>query len=130
MVRQVLGRGVQATLFDFERGRFALSRCKNLSIVVYASGADGVMLARISKLTTVMHKEFSNRQRILVFNLNSYPRPTEEEQQAVVAAYRNPESGLYCASVFVEGEGFWESALRSSVIGMRLQAERIRLGLH
>jgi hypothetical protein len=37
---------------------------------------------------------------------------------------------LCCASVIVEGERFWASALRSAVIGMRLQAERIRLGLH
>jgi hypothetical protein len=130
MVRRVLGRAVQATLFDFERGRFALSRWKNLSIVVYATGADGAMLARISKLTPLMRKEFPGGHSNLAFILNGCPLPTEQAQQAIVAAYRNPESGLCCASVIVEGEGFWASALRSSVIGMRLQAERIRLGLH
>lgn len=130
MVRQVLGRGGQATLFDFERGRFALSRWKNLSIVVYATGADGAMLARISKLTPLLRKEFPGGHSNLAFILNGCPLPTEEAQQAIVAAYKNPESGLSCASVIVEGEGFWASALRSTVIGMRLQAERIRLGLH
>ena len=130
MVRQVLGRAVQATLFDFERGRFALSHWKNLSIVVYATGADGAMLARISKLTPLMRKEFPGGHSNLAFVLNGCPLPTEEAQQAIVAAYRNPESGLCCASVIVEGEGFWASALRSSVIGMGLQAERIRLSLH
>lgn len=129
MVRQA-GRGAQATLFDFERGRFALSHWKNLSIIVYATNADGAMLARISKLTPLMRAKFPNGHSNLAFVLNGCPLPTEEAQQAIVAAYQNPESGLCCASVIVEGEGFWASALRSSVIGMRLQAVRIRLGLH
>lgn len=130
MIRPVLGGAVQVTLFDFEQGRFALSRWKNLSIVVYATGADGAMLARMSKLTPLMRKEFPDGHSNLAFVLNGCPLPTEKAQQAIVAAYRNPESGLRCASVIVEGEGFWASALRSSVIGMGLQGERIRLGLH
>jgi len=96
MVRHV--RAAQATLFDVDRGRFALGRWKNLSIVVYATGADGAMLARISKLSPLMRKEFPGGHSNFAFILNGCPLPTEEAQQAIVAAYRNPESGLCCAS--------------------------------
>jgi hypothetical protein len=106
-------------LFDHEPGQFYAAYYRNLSIVVWAGGADGAAVKRVRGISQLLIGRFPDGHSNVSIVLNGVPPPTDEARQAFNYIFDGRVSDLRCMAVVLEGDGFWASALRSTVTGLR-----------
>lgn len=109
----------RATLFDHEPGQFYAAHYRNLSIVVWVGGADGASVQRVRGISQLLIGKFPDGHSNVSIVLNGVPPPTDEARAAFNHIFDGRVSDLRCMAVVLEGEGFWASALRSTVTGLR-----------
>lgn len=106
-------------LFDHEPGQFYLSQYRNLSIMVWVGRADGAAIQRVRVLSHQLIAKYPDGHSNVTIILNGCPPPTEEARVAFNYVFDGRISDLRCMAMVLEGEGFWASALRSMVTGVR-----------
>lgn len=109
----------RATLLDHEPGRCYMGYFRNLSLVVWAGGADGAAVLRVRKLSHHLIKAYPDGHSNITFVLGGVAPPTEDARQAFAYIFNGKASDLRCMAVILEGDGFWASALRSTVTSLR-----------
>ena len=107
------------TLFDSEPGQFYAGHFRNLSIVVWVSGADGPAAKRMRGIAQHLISKYPDGHSNVTIVLNGVAPPTEEARVAFGHIFDGRVSDLRCMAVVLEGEGFWASALRSTVTNLR-----------
>jgi hypothetical protein len=112
----------QAVLFDQEPGQYYVGYFRNLSLVVWAGRADGSAVNRVRGISQHLVSKYPDGHSNISFVVNGVAPPTEEARVAFNHIFDGRVSDLRCMAVVLEGEGFWASALRSTVTALRQAA--------
>jgi hypothetical protein len=117
-------------LLDCDPGRFRYSSWRNLTIGVWANQATGEAAQRIQNISRLMGRNHPRGHSSVVFVLDGAPPPTPEASAIFSKMYDTKRSGIVCMGIVVEGGGFWASAIRSSITGLRMsQPGGLRMGV-
>ena len=112
------------TIFDSEAGSFVFAAWKNVLIVVWAGQIDGPAVERFTRAVDAM----STRRPGLRSNVHVVTKgtalPTPEARAGLVQSMTRHSRELASVAVVLCGTGFWASALRAAVTGMRFLAPR------
>ena len=65
----------RATLFDHDPGRFCAAHYRNLSVVVWAGGADGPSVNRVRGITQLLIAKYPDGHSNVSIVLNGVPPP-------------------------------------------------------
>ncbi|HEX6240357.1 MAG TPA: hypothetical protein VFZ61_05670 [Polyangiales bacterium] len=117
-------------LLDLDPGRFRYSVWRNITIGVWADQATEEAARRIIALSRSMARNHAGGHSNVIFVLDGAPPPTPEANQIFAQIHDQKVSDLVCMGIVVEGSGFWASAIRSSITGVRMSsASGIRMGV-
>jgi hypothetical protein len=105
-----------------ERGVYAYDSWKNLSIGVWVGQATLPAVRRLHQMSIELSRSHPLGRSSVVFVLDQLPAPTPEAQQEMQHVYDS--EGLACASIVLEGSGFWASGIR----GMTSSVHRASAG--
>ena len=124
------GNSEPVLLLDIEPGRFRYSVWRNITIGVWADQATGEAARRIIAISRSMAKNHSAGHSNVIFVLDGAPPPTPEANQIFAQIHDQKVSDLACMGIVVEGSGFWASAIRSAITGVRMSTSSgIRMGV-
>jgi hypothetical protein len=122
------------TVLDREPGAFLFAEWMDFTIFVWTAPATPVAVARLTQATEPIYKECSASGRRIsnVHLISSGLRPPEgEARDQLIALMKQRAEQRACIAVIVDGMGFWASALRSFVTGIRFVSTRaFPLGIH
>jgi hypothetical protein len=94
---------------------------RNLAIVVWTGQATGPAAALIGQMLDRPEARGMRQSYIHVIH-NKRPLPDAAARREFVQMMKNRARELACIGVVVLGSGFWASAMRNAVIGMRVFA--------
>jgi hypothetical protein len=112
------------TTFDAEPGKFYLAHWFGISISIFAGQADAAFLRRAGLMNEHWKKHYPTKRTNVTFLLNGVPLPTPEAR-AAFEVQRRGTMGIVNFGIVVEGDGFWASALRSTITGISLAAYNV-----
>lgn len=112
--------GPSAECVEVEPGRFRYSMWKNLSIGVWQDQANRDAAERVVAMSQRNAAQFPHGHSGVVFIMTGAPAPTPEAAEILGSLYKPGSTALRCIGLVLEGEGFWASAMRSTVLNMRL----------
>lgn len=117
-------------LLDCDPGRFRYSLWRNVTVGVWADQATTEAAKRVLELSRSMAKAHDSGHSNVLFVLNNVAPPTPEANQIFAQMHDQKVSGLACLAIVLEGSGFWASAMRSTITGMRMAGPGLmRLGV-
>lgn len=94
---------------------------RNLAICVWTGQATGPAASLVSR--TLDRPEAQGlRQSFIHVIHNKRPLPDSNARQIFMQLMKERAEGLACIGIVVLGSGFWASAMRNAVIGMRVFA--------
>jgi hypothetical protein len=112
------------SVLDSEPGSFVFAAWKNVLIVFWAGQIDGPAVDRFrSAVETIAVTRPGLRSNVHVVTEGT-ALPTQEARAGLVASMTRHSGELASVSVVFLGTGFWASALRAAVTGMRFLAPR------
>jgi hypothetical protein len=112
------------TVFDSEPGAFVFGAWKNVLIAVWANQLNGHSVERFTKAVDTMAARRPGLRSNVHVVTERTALPTPEARAALVASMTRHSESLACVCVVFCGSGFWASALRAAVTGMRFLAPR------
>jgi hypothetical protein len=104
-------------------GVVAISAWKNLAICSWTGGAVG---PSVDVVVRAMDKIRPPDQRCSWVHLirSGLPLPDSAARSSFIRAMKERQSELACVAIVVGGTGFWASAMRNAIIGLRVLAPR------
>jgi hypothetical protein len=94
---------------------------RNLGICVWTGQATGHAAAMVAQ--TLDRPEVQGLRQSFVHVIhNKLPLPDSKARQIFMQLMKDRADGLACIAIVVLGSGFWASAMRNAVIGMRVFA--------
>ena len=111
-------------MLDTEPGAFIFGSWKNVFVGVWESQATMPAVERMVRATNVVNDLYPNGRSTIHIVANGADLPTAEVRTHFVNALKKNAGQLACVAVVVGGTGFWTSALRSFVTGLRWLAPR------
>jgi hypothetical protein len=111
-------------VLDSEPGAFIFGSWKNVFIGVWESQATMPAVDRMFRATKVMNDLHPSGRSTIHIVAHGAGLPTPEVRKHFVDALKKNADNLACVAVVVGGTGFWTSALRSFVTGLRWLAPR------
>ena len=115
----------EITIHDTEPGSFYIASWRNVLMVRWESAADGSAVERLAKVSTALAAADPQSRRSNVHIITeSGGLPTPTARAGFIALMKEHADRLACVAIVVGGTGFWASALRSALTGMRLLAPR------
>jgi hypothetical protein len=107
-------------LIDEEPGVYAFGVYANVNILAWVGSATGEITDRYQHIVArQVPASPRGLSTVHIMTPLSSP-PTPEARRGFVETARRYESSIICASLVIEREGFWGSALRSAVTGIQL----------
>lgn len=105
---------------DSEPGAFALYAWQNILFACWSQRATGPAVARVALARETMAREHPEGVSVIYLIAENAGLPTPEARAGVMemmARYRNKRA---CLALLIQGGGFWASAMRGAIIGVRL----------
>jgi hypothetical protein len=122
---------VAPVLLESEPGRFRCSVWQNVTFLLWSDVATARAIERVQRVTKRMIERYPQGHSNVSFVLNGVGPPLEEAREPMARAFNGRVSMLKCVTIITEGDGFWASALRSSVINIGLSAgSQLQMRLH
>jgi hypothetical protein len=106
---------------DREAGVVSFSRYRNLLIVVWLDVATPAAAERFATVGRQLCKD-TPKFSILHWLTPNRPIPEPDVRQRMVEIARDLRQNIACTSMVLNGVGFWASAIRAAVNGMRLMS--------
>jgi hypothetical protein len=115
----------EITIHDTEPGCFYIASWKNVLMVRWESAADSSAVERLARVSTALAAAdpVSRRSNVHIIT-ESGGLPTPTARAGFIELMKEHADRLACVAIVVGGTGFWASALRSALTGMRLLAPR------
>jgi hypothetical protein len=105
---------------DEEPGVYVFATHANVNILAWAGGATGAITARYADIVArQVPASPRGLSTVHVMTPLSVP-PTPEARRTFADVAKRWESSIMCASLVIEREGFWGSAMRSAITGIQL----------
>jgi hypothetical protein len=114
----------QPIVLDSEPGAFIFGGWKNVFVGIWESQATKPAVDRMIRATTTLNDLHPMGRSTIHVVAHGAGLPTTEVRAHFVKALKMNADKLACVAVVVVGTGFWTSALRSFVTGLRWLAPR------
>jgi len=114
----------EPVVLDTEPGAFIFGSWKNVFVGVWESQATLPAVERMVRATNVLNDLHPDGRSTIHIVAHGAGLPTADVRAHFVGALKNNAGKLACVAVVVGGTGFWTSALRSFVTGLRWLAPR------
>ena len=112
--------GSNLVLLDSEPGEFALYSWKNLMIACWSTRATGPAMERVSLAREAMGHDHPEGVSVIYLIAENAGLPTPEARAGVEQLMTRYRDQRACLALVVQGEGFWASAMRGAITGVRL----------
>lgn len=116
--------GETLEFLDGEPGTCRIAALRNVMIVYWSSRATGSAVARIGAVTEQVLKTYPAGLSAIHVIANNAGLPTPEARSGFIQIMQEKAAQLACVAVVVGGTGFWASAMRSFITGMRFMSPR------
>jgi hypothetical protein len=118
-------------LTDSEPGRFRCSCWQNVTFLLWSDQATLNAVQRIQRITKAMIQRYPGGHSNVSFVLKGVRPPADDARVAMLRSFDARISTLKCLSTITEGDGFWASTLRSSVINMGMSSgSQLQMRMH
>jgi hypothetical protein len=117
-----LAAGADLTLLDAEPGSVTLYAHENITIIVWWGPASTLAVQRLHRITEQRRKQHPQGLSVIHIVKGDLVLPDQETRDAFVRLMRDSDTALAAVAVVIGGGGFWASALRSVITGMRVLA--------
>jgi len=117
-------RPEEPIVLDTEPGAFLFGSWKNVFVGVWESQATIPAVDRMVRATSVLNDLCPTGRSTIHIVAEGAALPATEVRAHFVGALKKNADNLACVAVVVVGTGFWTSALRSFVTGLRWLAPR------
>jgi hypothetical protein len=107
-------------LLDFDPGHFGFYVWQNIMIVRWSRSGTGPAVERLTHVREKLETEHPEGLSVVHLIVDNAGLPTAEARAGVkelLARYRNQR---VCLAVVVLGAGFWASAMRAAITGVRM----------
>jgi hypothetical protein len=115
-------RSTAFKLLDSEPNEFVFGSWKNVLIAVWKSQATAPMVERLKRTIDVMSERTSGYRSNVHVIVEGAALPSAEARAALVELMKRNRDALACVAIVVDGRGFWSSALRGAMTGLRVLA--------
>jgi len=119
------GRNLPSTgfqLLDWEPTAFVFGSWKNVLIAVWKSQATVPRVERFKRAIELMGERTPGYRSNVHVILEGAGLPTAKARDLFVALMKHHRDALACVAIVVSGTGFWASALRGAMTGLRALA--------
>lgn len=117
-------RAPELSVLDMEPGEFAFCRFHNVVIVAWPKRATPQAVARLKTVSIELNRNPPTGACSAHLVEEGAAIPNAEARTAFIDLMNNHTQPLGCLSVVLRGGGFWASAVRSVVLGMRMVTPR------
>ena len=107
-----------------EPGTCRIAALRNLMVVYWTSPATGEAAARLAAATEHVLKTYPAGLSAVHMIADKSGLPTAEGRAGLVQIMNEKAAQIACVAVVVGGTGFWASAMRSFITGMRFVSPR------
>ena len=97
---------------------------RNIFVVTWTTRGTGPLVDLLAAETDVFAKAHSEGFSVIHVIAKNPPLPTSEARDKLIAETQKFAPQLACVGTVLEGSGFWASAVRSFVVGIRLLVPR------
>jgi hypothetical protein len=97
---------------------------QNVIVAIWKTQATGPLAAKLGELAGAFSKAHPEGFSSVQVISNSPPLPTGEAREKLIAMTRLHSATVACIGTVLEGSGFWASAVRSFIVGIRLVVPR------
>lgn len=111
-------------MLDSEPGAFLFGAYKNIFVGVWESQATMEAVERMVKATNTMSELHPTGRSTIHIVAHGAALPTAEVRAHFASTLKAHADQIACVAVVIGGTGFWTSALRSFVTGLRWLAPR------
>jgi hypothetical protein len=111
-------------VLDSEPGAFTFGAWKNVFIGIWEAQATTSAVDRMGRATALLNEVYPGGRSTIHYVAHGAELPTADVRRHFVDALNRNAETLACVAVVVVGTGFWTSALRSFVTGLRWLAPR------
>lgn len=111
-------------VLDREPGVFAFSAWQNVTIFVWQDGATIEAVRRLAEVTEPVYATYPEGVSNVHVIDARVPLPDNAVRDELTALMRTRAEQRGCIGVVLDGGGFWASALRSLITGMRVLTPR------
>jgi hypothetical protein len=109
-------------LLDSEPNGFVFGSWKNVLIAIWKGQATAARVERLKRAIEVMSEHTPGYRSNVHVILEGAALPTAEARASLVALMKRNRDALAAVVIVVSGTGFWSSALRSAMTGLRVLA--------
>jgi len=108
----------------FKADGFAILSWQNVLIVVWTTASTVALVEQLSRQSVQFHKSHPGGVSVIHIIAKGPPLPEPEVRERFSELLgKNPKT-LACVGVLLEGRGFWASAIRSFLVGLRVVSPR------
>jgi hypothetical protein len=101
-------------------GAMRVGRFQNLVIVAWSGQSTGEAVRTLQDLMVPLHRGSSELRSYIHMLPHHVPMPDAEARTGMRWMLDHYAPHIACAAVLLEGSGFWASAMRNVVIGVRM----------
>jgi hypothetical protein len=109
-------------LLDSEPKEFVFGSWNNVLIAVWKSQATAPRVERFKRAIELMNERTPGYRSNVHMIVEGAALPTAEARAVLVELMKRNREALACVVIVVDGRGFWSSALRSAMTGLRVLA--------
>ena len=110
------------SLLDREPGVVSLFALENITLIVWHAQPTERAVDRLRQTTERRRKQYPNGISVIHLVKGGIVLPDMPTREAFVRLMKSSNNALACVAVIVGGTGFWASAARSLVTGLRVLA--------
>ena len=99
-------------------------RYKNVGICTWRGQATGLAVREVTDIVAGMLARGTELYSFIHLVPNRVPLPDSEAREGLIALMKQYEVRTACAAIVIGGTGFWASAMRNAVIGLRVVVPR------
>jgi hypothetical protein len=97
---------------------------KNVVIAAWTIQGTGPLADELERVTAPVSSAYPVGFSAIHLIAKRPPLPTSEAREKLIQATRTYSKNLACVGTVLEGSGFWASAIRSFIVGIRLVVPR------
>lgn len=116
------GQAFTPPLLDNEPGVVSLYAAENITLIVWHDQPNERAVDRLHRVTERRRKQYPNGISTIHLVKGNLTLPDQPTRDAFVRLMKSSNSALACVAVVVGGSGFWASAARSLITGLRVLA--------
>ena len=111
---------IEPVLLHREPGAHAFYTWRNVMITTWSQRATGTAIEKVTALREQMDRDHPEGVSVIYLIGNGAGMPTPEARAGVKELMARFHNKRACIAILVQGEGFWASAMRAVITGVRL----------